>query len=84
MVDLAYLPGSIAVPAYTKVQRIVEDITAKIESGEWPPGHKLPRDEDLRNQYEVSQMTIRTAMERLRGRVDSAPGVGRFVAERPT
>jgi GntR family histidine utilization transcriptional repressor len=71
-----------AVSAYSKVDRVIDDITRKIESGEWPPGHQLPRDEDLRAQYAVSQMTIRTAMERLRDRVVSVPGKGRFVAER--
>lgn len=70
------------VSAYTKTQRLIDAITRKIESGEWPPGHQLPRDEDLRAEYDVSQMTIRTAMERLRDRVVSVPGKGRFVAER--
>jgi GntR family transcriptional regulator len=68
-------------PAHTKVQRLIDDITAKIESGEWPPGHQLPTDSQLRAQYDVSQMTVRTAMERLRHLVDSEPGKGRFVAE---
>lgn len=72
------------VSAYTKTQRLIEDISRKIESGEWPPGHQLPKDEDLRAQFGVSQMTIRTAMERLRDRVVSVPGKGRFVAERST
>jgi DNA-binding GntR family transcriptional regulator len=62
-----------------KVQTVVAAITRKIESGEWPPGHQLPRDEDLRAEFGVSQMTIRTAMERLRDLVESAPGRGRFV-----
>lgn len=83
MVDLAYLPGSRTVPAYTKIQRLIDDISQKISSGEWPPGHQLPRDEDLRDQYDVSQMTVRTAMERLRPQVVSVPGKGRFVAEPP-
>jgi GntR family transcriptional regulator len=84
VVDLAYLPGRSAttMPAYTKTQRLIDDITRRIDSGEWPPGHQLPRDEDLRTEYEVSQMTIRTAMERLRHLVVSVPGKGRFVAER--
>lgn len=73
--------GDTAVPAYTKIQRLIDDITRKIETGEWPPGHQLPKDEELRAQYDVSQMTIRTAMERLRPLVVSVPGKGRFVAE---
>lgn len=70
-----------AVSAYTKTQRLIDDITRKIDTGEWPPGHQLPKDDELRKQYDVSQMTIRTAMERLRDRVVSVPGKGRFVAE---
>lgn len=66
----------------TKIQRLIDDITRKISSGEWPPGHQLPLDRELREQYEVSQMTIRTAMERLRDLVESAPGKGRFVRQR--
>jgi GntR family histidine utilization transcriptional repressor len=63
----------------TKIQRLMDDITEKIRSGEWPPGHQLPLDRELREQYDVSQMTIRTAMERLHGLVVSYPGKGRFV-----
>jgi DNA-binding GntR family transcriptional regulator len=81
MVDLGTLPRRNTVPGHTKIQRLIDDITSKIASGEWPPGYKLPTDAELRKEYEVSQMTIRTAMERLRPLVESAPGVGRFVAE---
>lgn len=73
---MAHLPGSVMT---TKIQRLIDDITQKIQSGEWPPGHQLPLDRELREQYEVSQMTIRTAMERLHALVESAPGKGRFV-----
>lgn len=66
----------------TKIQRLIDDITEKIRSGEWPPGHQLPLDRELREQYDASQMTIRTAMERLRDLVESAPGKGRFVRRR--
>jgi DNA-binding GntR family transcriptional regulator len=68
------------VTPYTKIDRVVEDITRKIDTGEWPPGHKLPRDEDLRTIYDCSQMTLRTAFERLRPLVVSVAGKGRFVA----
>lgn len=63
----------------TKIQRLIDDITQKIRSGEWPPGYQLPLDRELREQYDVSQMTIRTAMERLHALVESFPGKGRFV-----
>lgn len=81
--DLAHLPGSQTTMSYTKTQRLIDEITSRIESGKWPPGHQLPRDEDLRAEFGVSQMVIRTAMERLRDRVVSVPGKGRFVAGEP-
>jgi len=67
---VAHLPGSVMT---TKIQRLIDDVTRKIETGEWPPGTQLPLDRELRAQYIVSQMTIRTAMERLRDLVESAP-----------
>lgn len=72
-------------PAHTKVQKLIEDVTEKIASGEWPAGHQLPPDRELRLQYDVSQMTIRTAVERLHALrlIVSFAGKGRFVAERP-
>lgn len=81
VVNLAHAPAreNTTVPAHTKTQRLIDDITRKVESGEWPPGHQLPHDQELRAEYDVSQMTIRTAMERLRHLVESVPGKGRFV-----
>lgn len=81
MVHLAHAPAreNTTVPAHTKTQRLIDDITQKVKTGEWPPGHQLPADRELREQYDVSQMVIRTAMERLRDLVESVPGKGRFV-----
>jgi len=63
-------------------QRIVDDVVARIDSGEWPPGHKLPSSRELQEQYEVSHMVVRTAVTILRDRglVESVSGVGVFVA----
>ncbi len=83
MVDLAYLPRSATTMSYTKTQRLIDEITRRIETGELEPGDQLPRDEDLRAEFGVSQMVIRTAMERLRDHVVSVPGKGRFVAVKP-
>lgn len=65
-------------------QRIVSDIAAKIDSGQWPPGTRLPSSRQLQEQYGVSHMVVRTAMTILRDRgvVESVSGVGVFVAER--
>jgi GntR family transcriptional regulator len=63
-------------------QRIVDDVVARIESGEWPPGHKLPSSKELQAQYKTSHMTVRTAVTILRDRglVESVSGVGVFVS----
>lgn len=65
-------------------QRIINEIVEKIDSGEWPPGTKLPSSKALQEQYGVSHMTVRTAVTILRDRglVESVSGVGVFVAER--
>ena len=67
-------------------QRIVDDISARIESGDLPAGSKLPSSRELQSQYETSHMTVRTAVTILRDRglVESISGVGVFVRERPT
>ncbi|MEU8263492.1 winged helix-turn-helix domain-containing protein [Micromonospora sp. NPDC048999] len=67
-------------------QRIVDDIVAGIESGDLPPGSKLPSSRELQEQYKTSHMTVRTAVTILRDRglVESVSGVGVFVRERPT
>jgi DNA-binding GntR family transcriptional regulator len=68
-------------PGHSKTDQVVDYITRKMDSGEWPPGHKLPSDRELRERMEVSQITIRFAMERLKSRIESQQGVGRFVKQ---
>ena len=69
----------------SKTQLLMDAITARIRSGEWPPGTKLPAARLLREEYAVSQMTVRMAVERLRaaGWVVTAPGAGWWVADSP-
>ena len=64
--------------------RIVNDVVGKIESGEWPPGTKLPSSRELQEQYKVSHMVVRTAVTILRDRglVRSVSGKGVFVSEK--
>lgn len=65
-------------------QRIVSEVVGKIESGEWPAGHKLPSSREMQEQYKVSHMVVRTAVTILRDRglVESVSGVGVFVTDR--
>jgi len=62
-------------------QRIVDDIVALIESGQLSAGDKLPSSAELQAQYDVSHMTVRTAVTILRDRglVESVSGKGVYV-----
>ncbi len=69
----------------TKIETVMSAVQAQIRSGALSPGAKLPSARQMRTEYDVSQMTIRMAIERLRaeGWVTTAPGAGVFVAEHP-
>lgn len=62
---------------------IVEDLTARIRSGEYPPGSKLPSYNELKDLYSVSFATIARVMSILRdrGAIIGAPGRGTFVPD---
>lgn len=65
--------------------QVYEIILSKIISGEYPPGGRLPSENELANSYDVSRPTIRTAFSRLRelGFVVKKQGVGTFVTDTP-
>ena len=46
-------------------QRILSDITEKIVSGAWPPGHRIPFEHVLTEQYGCSRMTVNKALTEL-------------------
>ncbi|WP_326555470.1 GntR family transcriptional regulator [Micromonospora sp. NBC_01813] len=56
-------------------------LRARIDSGEWPPGHKLPGEVTLAQTYDVARGTVRAALDVLRaeGRVVTFTGRGTFV-----
>src|SRR5690606_37214252 len=64
-------------------QQAKEFITARIQDGSWPPGHRLPSENELVAQFGVSRMTVNRAFRELmdQGRVVRVAGVGSFVAE---
>lgn len=67
-----------------KRPQVVDDITRKIESGEWPPGRQLPTKIALAAEYKVSTAVIDAAMIELRlaGLVRGQQGKGVYVAEK--
>ncbi|MEU5932778.1 winged helix-turn-helix domain-containing protein [Micromonospora sp. NPDC047187] len=65
-------------------QVLADELREKIESGEWPPGTKLPSRSQLCNEYGVSDTVVGKAMMILRatGLTETLGGVGVFVAEK--
>ncbi len=72
-------------PRETHVARIVNDIQARIASGEWRPGHKLPSINEMKTIYECSEQPVKRAQDILKALsyVVSEHGRGVFVAEQP-
>jgi DNA-binding GntR family transcriptional regulator len=70
------------VPIYVQ---IVDYVTARIESGDWEPGHRLPSERDMADRWGVAYLTIRRAMADLRekGLILSVQGRGTYVKGRP-
>lgn len=72
-------------PRVSHVAQIKADIVSAIESGLWPPGHKLPSIRELAEQYRCSVMPVKQAERDLEllGYLEGHSGKGVFVAERP-
>lgn len=63
-------------------RRILADITARIVSGEWPPGHRIPFEHELTAAYGCSRMTVNKALSQLArsGLIERRKRSGSFVA----
>ncbi|KQU79570.1 histidine utilization repressor [Mesorhizobium sp. Root102] len=46
-------------------QRILSDISERIMSGAWAPGHRIPFEHELSTQYNCSRMTVNKALSQL-------------------
>jgi GntR family transcriptional regulator len=68
-------------PLYAQLK---EALIAAIQRGELAPGDQLPSQSKLREQYRMSHMTVRRAINELisEGVIYSIPGKGSYVAER--
>lgn len=62
-------------------RRILEDVEGKILSGEWPPGHRIPFEHELTEQYQCSRMTVNKAIMELvkRGLIERRRKSGSYV-----
>src|SRR5256885_10485808 len=68
-----------------KYESIAADLRERIAGGEFAAGRHLPSEADLGGAYAASRMTVRKALEALRGEglVGSRQGFGWFVAAPP-
>nr|WP_286672229.1 GntR family transcriptional regulator [Cohnella hashimotonis] len=75
-------PSSKRTPLYAQIESYVRD---QIRSGKWKPGKRLPSENQLCKQFDVSRITIRGAMDKLveEGVVFRIQGRGSFVSEEP-
>lgn len=61
--------------------QLKEMLTARIKSGEWVVGSRIPTEKELCRMYEVSRITVRKALEEMvwEGYLNRRPGDGTFV-----
>lgn len=64
-------------------RRLGEELRGRILGGEWRPGKRLPSETELARAYQVSRVTVRTALQALesQGLVTIRHGSGTFVSE---
>lgn len=66
-------------------QRVKDHILEHIRSGAWPPGHRIPSENQLVDTFGISRMTVNRAIRELAGEgyLKRLTGVGTFVRETP-
>ncbi|MFF4421528.1 GntR family transcriptional regulator [Streptomyces sp. NPDC001549] len=69
-------------PRRPKWQQIADEITCRIDGGQYPPGFQLS-EVRLAAEFGVNRDTMRKATRALResGRITTTPGMGSFVAD---
>ncbi|MDO4338977.1 MAG: GntR family transcriptional regulator [Eubacteriales bacterium] len=75
------LDNTIATPLY---QQLESKLQQEIESGQRPVGSRIPTENELSQQYNVSRVTVRKALAGLseQGYLERKSGKGTFVAEK--
>jgi len=69
------------IPLYRQLSGILAE---RISSGAYPPGHKIPSENELSMEYKIGRPTVRQAMQALcqKGLVSKQKGRGTFVKEK--
>ena len=69
--------------ASTLHQRIIADVEARIRSGEWRPGHRIPYEHEFVAQYGCARATVSKALQALTtvGFIERRKKAGSFVAQ---
>lgn len=75
-------PTGLAQPL-TRAQWLASDLRSRLLKGEWQRGARLPSENELAASYQVSRVTVRTALKSLEGQglVEIRHGAGTFVAD---
>lgn len=75
--------GSGLAQRVTRAQWLAVDLRGRLLGGEWPRGSRVPSETDLATSYQVSRVTVRTALKSLesQGLVDIRHGAGTFVSD---
>jgi GntR family transcriptional repressor for pyruvate dehydrogenase complex len=83
------MPQALAIREVSRPARlsdqVVDALRARIESGEFAPGARLPTEQILGERFGVSRAVVREAIAHLKsdGYVETRQGAGAFVAARP-
>jgi GntR family transcriptional regulator len=79
---ITYPGGCSAADRQPKYLRIHSNLRERITSGQWPPGSPLPSQRDLADEFGVSIMTLRQALQLLtdEGLIETRHGSGTFAA----
>ncbi|WP_409310494.1 FadR/GntR family transcriptional regulator [Pectobacterium sp. B1J-3] len=72
-----------SIQKHNVVNAVYDQIKEKLLDGSWPPGSKLPSESELTASFNVSRVSIRSAVQRLRdlGIVITQQGKGSFVTK---
>lgn len=78
-----HTPQAQASAARTRVAVIADDLRRRIETGEFPPGARLPSESELTRHHSVSRTVVREAIAQLRsdGLIETRKGSGVYALD---